>query len=113
MKEEEVITTMMRTYDKSSWKNKSVIPETQENLLHFFISKGFYKALTDTLDNEKIQEDVRELCFQQNKARQIPLMSILSQKVEESALKLWTFMEKSGTNLDKGTSEIDHEMEMF
>ena len=111
IKEEEVIIKIMRTYAQSSWKSHSVIPETEENLLHFFISKGFYRALLDTLDNETIQEDIRELCFQPNKARQIPLMALLSQDMEESALKLWTFMEKSGAIVDKGTSEIDHEAE--
>ena len=111
MKEEGVIIKVMRTYGKSIWKIKSVIPETEENLLHFLISKGFDKALSDMLDNETIEEDVRELCFQQNKAKQIPLMAILSQELEELAMKLWKFMEKSGANADKGTSEVDCEME--
>ena len=110
--EEEVIVKVMRTYNKSSWKIKSVIPETEANLLHFFISKGFDKALSDTLNNQMIQEDVRELCFQQDKAKQIPLMTLLSQEMEESAMELWTFMEKSGANVDKGTtSNFDHDME--
>ena len=111
IEEEQVIIQVMRTYKKSSWKIRSVVPETKANLLHFLVSKGFDKALSDMLNNEMIQEDVRELCFQQDKAKQIPLMAILSQEMEESAMELWTFMEKSGTNVDKETSKIDREME--
>ena len=111
IEEEEVILKVMRTYNKSSWKIKSVIPETEANLLHLFVSKGFVTALSDALNNEMIQDDVRELCFQQDKAKQTPLMAILSQEMEESAMELWTFMEKSGANVDKETSKIDLEME--
>ena len=42
--EEEVIIEIMKTYNKESCK-KTVVPGTQENLLHFFIIKRFDKAL--------------------------------------------------------------------
>ena len=97
-----MIIEIMKTYNKESYK-KTVVPGTQENLLHFFISKRFDKALSEILRDESILEDVQEMCFQPNAADKIPLMTILSQDMEDSAIKLFKFMDKSGTDASDGT----------
>ena len=109
--EEEVAIEIMKTYNKESWKSTSVIHGTEENLLHFFIAKKFEKALLEILGNESIQEDIRELCFQSNAAQKIPLMTILSQEMEDAAMTLFKFMEKSGTNANDEAGVINQELE--
>ena len=108
--EEEVAIEIMKTYNEGSWKIKSLTPGSQENLLHYFITKRFEGALAEILGNESIQEDVKELCFSQDAFEKIPLMAILSQGMEESALKLWKFMENLG-NREDGAGEINEKLE--
>lgn len=92
--EEEVIIEIMKAYKKESWKSKSIIPNTRENILHYFVRKRFKAALAEILETETILKDILELCFHQDAAEKIPLMTVLSQGMEESAMKLWKFMEK-------------------
>ena len=94
VEEEEVIIDIIKAYNKESWKSQSIIPNTQENLLHYFVRKRFKTALSEILEKETILNDILELCFQRNAAEKIPLMTVLSQGMEESALKLWKFMQK-------------------
>ena len=108
--EEEVVIEIMKTYNEGSWKIKSVTPGSQENLLHYFITKRFEGALEEILGNGSIQEDVKELCFSQDAFEKIPLMAILCQGMEESALKLWNFMENLG-NKEDGAGEIKEKLE--
>ena len=92
--EEEVIIEIMKAYKKESWKSKSIIPNTRENILHYFVRKRFKAALAEILETDTILKDILELCFHQDAAEKIPLMTVLSQGMEESAMKLWKFMEK-------------------
>ena len=105
IKEEKVAIEIMKTYNGDSWKVKSVNPGTQENLLHYFITKRFEKALAEILGNGSVEEDVKQLCFSPDAFHKIPLMAILSQEMEDSALKLWKFMEKFANKEDEA-----HEM---
>ena len=109
--EEEVIIEIMKTYTKESWKSKSVIPETQENLLHFLISKRFEKALSEMFANKSIQEDVRELWFQPTIFQKIPFKYILGQGMEDAAIKLWKFMEIPEENLEDEANDIKLKLE--
>ena len=93
--EEEVIIEIMKTYKKESWKSQSIIPSTRENLLHYFVRKRFKVALSEILETETMVNNILELCFQQNAAEKIPLMTVLSQGMEESAMKLWNFMQNA------------------
>ena len=110
IQEEEVAIEIMQTYNEGSWKVRSVTPGSQETLLHYFITKRFEKALAEILGNESIQKDVEELCFRQDAFGKIPLMVILGQGMEESALKLWKFMEKLA-NKEDGAGEIKQKLE--
>ena len=105
IEEEEVAIKIMKTYNGGSWKVKSVNPGTQESLLHYFITKRFEKALAEILGNGSVEEDVKQLCFSPDAFHKIPLMAILSQEMEDSALKLWKFMEKFANKEDEA-----HEM---
>merc|ERR1712218_344614 len=98
----------MKTYKKESWKNQSQIPKTKENLLHYFVRKRFERALSNILEMETFSE-VLALCFQKNSADKIPLMTVLSQGMQDSAMKLWNFMEKHETNkkLEEALSMTD------
>ena len=51
------------------------------------------------------------MCFQPNAADKIPLMTILSQDREDSAIKLFKFMDKSGTDASDGTGVISQKLE--
>ena len=108
VEEEEVIIEIMKTYKKESWKNQSQIPKTKENLLHYFVRKRFERALSNILEMETFSE-VLALCFQKNSADKIPLMTVLSQGMQDSAMKLWNFMEKYETNkkLEEALSMTD------
>ena len=98
VEEEEVIIEIMQTCKIESWKIRSVIRSTRENLLHYFVRKRYEKALGKILQTESALGDVLQLCFEENLAEKIPLRAILSQGIEESALKLWKFMEKNSTS---------------
>ena len=98
VEEEEVIIEIMQTCKIESWKIRSVIKSTRENLLHYFVRKRYEKALGKILQTESALGDVLQLCFEENLAEKIPLRAILSQGIEESALKLWKFMEKNSTS---------------
>ena len=76
--DEEVIIEIMRTYNKESWKIRFQAEGSNENLLHFFISRKFTKALSEIIGNDLLKEDVKELCFQKNAANKIPFMTILT-----------------------------------
>ena len=77
---------------------------TLENLLHFFISRKFTRALCEIIGNDLAKEDVKELCFQKNAANKIPFMTILTQtSMEGSALKLLGLMETH--NMDSGSNQ--------
>ena len=86
---EEVIIEIMKTYDKENWKISSETEGSKENLLHFFINRGFKVALSEILGNDLIKEDVKNLCFHKNAANKTPLMTILTQNMEDSALELY------------------------
>ena len=100
VQEEEVAIEIMKTYTKESWKIKSVRQGTEENLLHFFTAKQFERALTEILEAESVQEDVKDLCFQSNAAQKIPLMT----RWGDGALKIWNFIEK----YVNGPKDINH-----
>ena len=100
---EDVIIEIMRTYNKESWKIRSVAEGSNENLLHFFISRKFEKALSEFF--ALVKEDVRELCLQKNAANKIPLMTILTQTMDHSALELWRFMENASGEVDNVPNE--------
>ena len=116
--EEDVIIEIMRTYNKESWKIRSVAEGSNENLLHFFISRKFKKALSEFFffypkRNSLIKEDVRELCFQKNAANKIPLMTILTQTMDDSALELWKFMENESGKVDNALNqELENALSM-
>ena len=95
---EEVIIEIMKTYDKENWKISSETEGSKENLLHFFINRGFKVALSEILGNDLIKEDVKNLCFHKNAANKIPLMTILTQNMEDSALELFRFMESDNVD---------------
>ena len=108
---EEVIIEIMKTYDKENWKISSEAEGSKENLLHFFINRGFKGALSEILGNDLVKEDVKKLCFQKNAANKIPLMTILTQNMEDSALELFRFMEsdnESNQELEKVLSMTDN-----
>ena len=98
VEEEEVILEIMQSCKIETWKIRSVIKSTRENLLHYFVRKRYEKALGKILQTESALSDVLQLCFEENQAEKIPLMAILSQGMEESALKLWKFMERNSTS---------------
>ena len=98
VEEEEVILEIMQSCKIETWKIRSVIKSTRENLLHYFVRKRYEKALGKILQTESALSDVLQLCFEENRAEKIPLRAILSQGIEESALKLWKFMERNSTS---------------
>ena len=66
----------------------------KENLLHFFIRKRFENALSLFSHEVLTQEDLKQLCFQPNQAKKIPLMTALAPGMETSAMDLWKLIEK-------------------
>ena len=89
--------------DPKVWKINSRDETTGNNLLHFFINKGFYSSLEYLLDSKSNQEDLRELVFQENKAGNTPLMSSLTQKMDEISKKLLQIMKTDPERLPEST----------
>ena len=91
--EEEVILEIMKTYSKGSLKIMSTEDRLKENLLHFFIRNRFTRALNHFLHTIPNKEEMRQLCFQPNRTKRIPLMSSIRQGMENSAMELWKLLE--------------------
>ena len=79
-----------------------------ENLLHHFINQKFAKAIDKLFSVSHI--NVEQLLFQVDAAGNFPIMTILSQDMEDSAQKLWKLMIKTTDKIREcQTKEIETE----
>ena len=86
---EEIVLKIMSLHPRQ-WKMKSR-NGLKENLLHYFIKLKFIEAIKELL----AKEGVEELLLQEDAAGNYPIMTVLSQGMEDTAQQLWKLMIKS------------------
>ena len=103
--EEDIILKIMEQLHPSQWKLMSR-NGLKDNLLHHFINENYILAIRHLLS--RTEEEIFELCFQQNAAGNYPIMTIVTQGMEETAQQLWKFMIKS-TEKEVCEDSVPHE----
>ena len=94
LSQEDTIVKIMKTFEPSQWKITSR-NSCEENLLHYFISKGFKKAINQLLC---FPEHCAQLLYEHDMLGNYPIMKTQSQDMEETAQ---LHMETNGRNSRK------------
>ena len=103
---EHMILNIMNVLAPCQWKMMSR-NDLEENLFHHFIKQKMIRAISQLLSFTG--QGVEELLFQQDVAGNFPVMTVLTQNIEQSAQQIWKHMIQAKENINE--TKIDSEVQ--